>query len=72
MATYSAIITAIDDAIEGWVGKPVSLSTSSGESVTYRSLNELIDARKYYAALAARAANKKPFKIQHLKSPAAG
>ncbi len=67
MADYAAIIAAIDNAITAWAGKPLTLS-ESGRSVTYRSLNELLDARRYYAKLAIAAANKKPFKIGHFKA----
>lgn len=48
----ATIIAAIDEAIENWVGKPVSLSIN-GRIVTYRSLTELIEARRYYASLQA-------------------
>jgi hypothetical protein len=51
MSSYTTIIAAIDDAIANWVGKPLTLSVS-GRSVTYRTLESLITARKYYAALA--------------------
>ena len=67
MADYAAIIEAIDAAIAAWASKPVTLA-ESGRSVTYRSLNELLDARRYYAKLAISAANKKPFKISHFKA----
>jgi len=67
MADYAAIIEAIDAAITAWAGKPVALA-ESGRSVTYRSLNEPLDARRYYAKLAITAANKKPFKISHFKA----
>jgi hypothetical protein len=44
------IIDAIDSAIAQWAGKPVSLSIN-GTATTYRSLVELVDARKYYVSL---------------------
>jgi len=65
MADYLAIITVIDTAITSWAGKPVSLSVE-GRSVTYRSLKSLIDARHYYAQLAAQAKGM-GFKINPLK-----
>ena len=68
MTSYRAIIDAIDDAIATWAGTPISLSAADGRSTTYRSLDELIKARKYYAQLAANQANSKPFKITHLKT----
>lgn len=70
MASYTSIIAAIDDAIADWAGKPISISTS-GRSTTYRSLDELLKARRYYAQLAANSAGGKPFRISHLKSGSA-
>ena len=67
MADYAAIIEAIDTAITSWAAKPVQLSIE-GRSITYRSLKELIEARIYYAKLAARSNNEKGFTITHLKS----
>jgi len=67
MADYTAIITAIDVAILSWVGEPVVL-TEQGRSVTYRNLNQLLDARRYYAKLQLQINNKKPFRITHLKA----
>lgn len=46
----ATIIAAIDTAIENWAGKPISLSVN-GRAVTYRSLAELIEARKYYGTV---------------------
>jgi len=67
MSTTS-IITAIDAAIESWAGKPVSLSIN-GRQVQYRSLDELISARKYYASVAAGSGNiRDSFKIAHFRS----
>jgi len=67
MADYAAIITAIDAAILEWAGEPVSMQ-EGGRSVTYRSLTQLIDARKYYANLQQQVTNKKPFGIINLKA----
>ena len=68
MASYATIIANIDDAINNWVDKPVTVITSEGKTVTYRSLRELIEARKYYAQLAANQANSKPFKTSIIKA----
>jgi len=67
MADYAAIIDALDTAITSWAAKPVQLSIE-GRSITYRSLNELIEARRYYAKLLAKPNNEKGFTITHLKS----
>jgi len=67
MADYIAIIAAIDVAIENWAGKPVMLS-EAGRQVTYRSLNSLLEVRRYYAKLQLQINNKKPFRITHLKA----
>jgi hypothetical protein len=71
MADYSAIITAIDAAIEEWVGEPVSLADGHGRQVTYRSLSQLLEARKYYAELQTHINNKKPFGVINLKATGA-
>ena len=67
MADYAAIIDAIDTAIADWAGKPVMLS-EAGRQVTYRSLNSLLEARRYYAKLQLQVNNEKPFRITHLKA----
>lgn len=67
-ASYTTILATIDDAINNWAGKAVHITSASGRSITYRNLKELIDARKYYAGLAAKANNAKGFTITHLKS----
>jgi hypothetical protein len=64
----ATIIAAIDAAIESWAGKPVSMSVN-GRTVTYRSLSELMEARKYYASLDASAGDiRDSFKIAQFKS----
>lgn len=68
MSDYTAIIDAIDEAILSWVGEPVQLQ-EQGKMVTYRSLTQLLDARRYYAKLQLQINNKKPFRITHLKAP---
>ena len=67
MAAYATIITEIDDAILEWIGKPITI-TVNNRSTTYRSVDELIRARRYYAKLSAAANNGKGFKITHLKT----
>jgi len=67
MADYTTIIAAIDTAIENWAGTPMTLA-ESGRSVTYRSLRELLDARRYYASLSVSDRNSKGFTIHHLKA----
>ena len=67
MADYAAIVDAIDAAITSWADKPVSLSIA-GRSITYRSLNELINARNHYARLAVAARTGRPFTITNLKA----
>jgi hypothetical protein len=57
MSTYSDIVAALDAAILAWCDKPVTLSHPGGRSNTYRSLDELIRARDYYAKLTAATAN---------------
>lgn len=70
MADYAATITAIDAAILEWAGEPVTLS-EQGRSVTYRSLNSLLEARKYYAELQSQVNNRKPFGIINIKASGA-
>ena len=70
MASYLSIVAAIDDAIISWVDKPVNISVS-GRSTTYRSLDELIKARKYYAQLAANSASGRKFRISEIKANSA-
>lgn len=56
MATdYQAIIEAIDAAILEWVGQPVEID-HNGKKTVYRSLNDLLNARRYYVQLQASAA----------------
>lgn len=63
---YSATIAAIDAAILAWSGKPVKLTEggAAGRAVEYRSLDDLLKARKYYASLQAQStAPSRGFKI---------
>lgn len=57
MADYSAIVDAIDAQILAGVSKPGTLAVD-GKTITFRTMGELVSARKYYALLAARAAGK--------------
>lgn len=70
MADYAAIIAAIDTAIQNWAGKPMTI-TVEGRTITYRSFQQLIEARKYYAQLAAQGTGGKGFKITNLKATSA-
>ncbi len=58
MASYQAIVDAIDAQILAGVSKPGTLEVD-GKKIQFRNLGELTDARKYYARLAARAAGKR-------------
>ena len=52
MATdYTAIIDAIDAAIEAGVSKPVKIVTGEGKTVEFRTLKDLTDAREVYVRL---------------------
>jgi hypothetical protein len=68
MADYQAIIDAIDVAIANWTGSPQSITAADGRSITYRSLAELVDARKYYAQLAITSRTGRGFTITNLKA----
>lgn len=68
MADYQAIIDAIDAAIAGWTGSPQSISAADGRSITYRSLAELVEARKYYVKLSITARVGRGFTITNLKA----
>jgi len=59
MADYQAIVDAIDAAILAGVAGPGELTTSDGRSIKYRSLADLIRARKEYVRLANTASGKK-------------
>lgn len=53
MTDYQQIVDAIDAAVLGWAGRPITLRFADGRTNTYRTLDELIAARKYYAQLIA-------------------
>ena len=67
MADYAAIIDAIDTAITNWTDQPVNISIA-GRSITYRSLKELLDARRYYVQLATTSRVGRGFTITNLKA----
>ena len=68
MATPAEIIAAIDTAIASWVGSPVTIN-EQGNSVTYRSLKELMAARHYYAQLdATSSTSRHGFRLTHIKA----
>lgn len=50
MADYQAILDAIDAAVLAGVSTPGSL-TAGGQTVEYRSLDDLMRAREKYASL---------------------
>ena len=66
--SYATIIAAIDAAIESWADQAVTITAHDGRSITYRSLADLIAARKFYAKLAAGASGAKGFGIGILKA----
>lgn len=65
--TPQEVIDAIDAAILGWVGEPVSV-TFKGRTVTYRSLNELLQARTHFSQLLAATAKTEPFQLRRVKA----
>lgn len=67
MADYTAILAAIDAAILAGAATPLTLSVA-GKSTTYRTLTELIAARKHFVALQAAAGDiRDGIKIAHFK-----
>lgn len=68
MADNQAIIDAIDAAITSWTGSPQSITAGDGRSITYRSLGELIEARKYYVKLAITSTTGRGFTITNLRA----
>lgn len=62
MSTYSDIVSAIDTAIETWVGRP-KVFMINGRRTEFHSLDELIRTRDYYQRKIDQAAGKKRFKI---------
>lgn len=65
--SYATIIAAIDAAIEAWAGKPVTL-TVNGHTNTYRTFEELLSARKYYAGLASSSAPSSALRMTRFNS----
>ena len=53
MADYRAILDAIDAAITAGVTGPGQIRSADGRMITYRSLSELMEARRHYAGLLA-------------------
>lgn len=53
MINYKDIVAAIDEAVLNWAGRPITLRFADGRTNTYRTLDELVAARKYYAQLIA-------------------
>ena len=67
---YQTIVDAIDAAIVTGVSGPGEL-TADGETIKYRSLDELMRTRNRYASLAAQSAGKKKFQFVGLRSGSA-
>lgn len=65
--TPQEVIDAIDAAILGWVGEPVSV-TFKGRTITYRSLDELLRARTHFSQLLAATAHAEPFQLRRVKA----
>ena len=63
----TTIIAALDAAILAWADKPVTLA-NNGRTTTYRSLDELIRARTYYASLAAAATPSGSLRMSRFRS----
>ena len=56
MGKYDSILLKIDQAIEAGIAAPGSL-TDGNQSIQYRNLKDLLDARQYYARLNSRPAS---------------
>jgi hypothetical protein len=68
-STYQTILDEIDTAIAAGVSEPGTLSFPNGQSVTYRSLPELLSVRQHYEKLLAELVNStQPFKLSKIKS----
>jgi hypothetical protein len=52
MSTASDIVAAIDAAILSGVSGPGQIRSADGRMITYRSLQELMELRKFYARAA--------------------
>lgn len=67
--TYQTIIDAIDTQIAAGVTEPGSMSFPDGRSITYKSLTDLTQARRYYETLLAQVRNAvQPFRLTKIKS----
>lgn len=68
MATdYAIIISTLDAAIAAGAASPLTIAVNNRQ-YTYRGLDQLVEARKYYVALAAATARDgRPIGIAHLK-----
>lgn len=72
MASAAEIVAAIDEAILGWVGTPASI-TINGRVVTYRKLQDLLDARTYYQTLQSQQSSSSfPFGVTKVTPMASG
>ena len=59
MADYQAIVDAIDAEVLRGVSGPGEISTADGRTIKYRSLADLVNARREYVKLANTASGKK-------------
>jgi hypothetical protein len=51
MATAAEMITAIDEAIESGISGPGEITSPDGRVTKFRSLDELMRLRSYYAKI---------------------
>jgi len=65
--TPSEIIAAIDAAILKWADEPLTIAVA-GRNIQYRTLQQLRDARDYYAKLQKATSTTRPFFFQKLKA----
>lgn len=67
----ATIIAAIDSAIENWAGRPASV-TVSGKTIVYRTLADLVAARKVYASQLRTSGGAVGFQQHHIKAGGPG
>jgi hypothetical protein len=69
--SYQTILDSIDAAIASGAAAPLTISAGD-RNLTYRNMDQLLAARKYYAGLAAaaatRAASGRGFGISYIKN----
>lgn len=70
--SYTDIVDALDAAILAWAGSPLAV-TIHGRTTQFRTMDDLLKARTYYAALAAQTTRSgAPFAISIAKPIAEG